>query len=59
MAQTRHSVGRLVHDDDCVKILAGSAMIAGDAQRLMLSGLIEIPARCVVRIVRLEGVVKE
>lgn len=27
---------------------------AGGDERLMLSGLIEIPARCVVRIVRLE-----
>jgi len=52
--QTCYSVGRLVHDDDCVKILAGSAMVVGDDQRVMLSGVIEIPARCVVRIVRLE-----
>jgi len=29
-------------------------MIVGDDERLMLSGVIEIPARCVVRIVRLE-----
>lgn len=52
--QTCLSVGRLVHDDDSVKILAASAMIVGDDERLMLSGVIEIPARCVVRIVRLE-----
>jgi len=55
--QTCLSVGRLVHDDDCVKILAGSAMIVGPEQRVMLSGVIEIPARCVVRIVRLEEAV--
>jgi len=36
-----------------VKILAASAMIVGDEERIMLSGIIEIPARCVVRIVRL------
>lgn len=54
--QTCLSVGRLVYDDDCVKILAGSAVIVGDDQRVMLSGVIEIPARCVVRIVRLEEV---
>ncbi len=53
-AQTCLSVGRLVHDDDCVKILAGSAMIVGDEERVMLSRIIEIPARGVVRIVRLE-----
>jgi hypothetical protein len=47
------SVGRLIHDDDCVKVLAGSAMLVGD-EHLWLSGIIEIPARCVVRIVRLE-----
>lgn len=29
-------------------------MIVGDEERVMLSGVIEIPARCVVRIVRLE-----
>jgi hypothetical protein len=29
-------------------------MVVGDEQRVMLSGVIEIPARCVVRIVRLE-----
>jgi hypothetical protein len=52
-AQTCLSVGRLVHDDDCVKILAGSAMIVGDEERVMLTGIIEIQARCVVRIVRL------
>lgn len=52
--QTCTSVGRLVRDDDCVKILAASAMIVGDEERIMLSGIIEIPARCVVRIVRLE-----
>jgi len=49
--QTCLPVGRLVHDDDCVKILAGSAVIVGDGQRVMLSGIIEIPARCVARIV--------
>lgn len=48
------SVGRLVHDDVNVKIIAGSAMIVGDDQLVVLSGVIEIPARCVVRIVRLE-----
>ena len=48
------SVGRLVHDDDSVKIIAGSAIIVGDDQRVLLSGVIEIPARCVVSIVRLE-----
>jgi hypothetical protein len=48
------SVGRLVHDDDNVKIIAGSAMIVGEEQRVLLSGVIEIPARCVVSIVRLE-----
>lgn len=47
------SVGRLIHDDDCVKVLAGSAMLVGD-EDLWLSGVIEIPARCVVKIVRLE-----
>lgn len=52
--QTCLSIGRLIHDDDCIKALAGSAMIVGDDERLMLSGVIEIPARCVVRIVRLE-----
>jgi len=54
--QTCLSIGRLIHDDDCIKVLAGSAMIVGDEERLMLSGVIEIPARCVVRIVRLEEV---
>jgi len=29
-------------------------MVVGDEERLMLSGVIEIPARCVVRMVRLE-----
>lgn len=53
-AQTCLSIGRLIHDDDCIKVLAGSAMIVGDEERVMLSGVIEIPARCVVRIVRLE-----
>lgn len=48
------SVGRLIHDDDSIKILAGSAMIVGEDQRIMLSGVLEIPARCVVKIVRLE-----
>ncbi len=48
------SVGRLVHDDDCVKVLAGSAMLVGD-EGLRMSGIIEIPARCVVSIVRLES----
>jgi hypothetical protein len=57
--RTCYSVGRLVHDDDCVKILAGSAMIVGDDQHVMLSGVIEIPARCVVRIVRLVEVSPE
>ncbi len=52
--QTCLSIGRLIHDDDCIKVLAGSATIVGDEERLMLSGVIEIPARCVVRIVRLE-----
>lgn len=47
------SVGRLIHDDDCVKVLAGSAMLVGD-EGLRMSGIIEIPVRCVVRIVRLE-----
>jgi hypothetical protein len=47
------SVGRLIHDDDCVKVLAGSAMLVGD-EDLHISGIIEIPARCVVSIVRLE-----
>jgi hypothetical protein len=51
--QTCLSVGRLVHDDDCVKILAGSAAIVGD-EGLRMNGITEIPARCVVRIVRLE-----
>ena len=54
--QTCLSIGRLIHDDDCIKVLAGSAMIVGDEERVMLSGVIEIPARCVVRIVRLEEV---
>ncbi|MGR4893462.1 hypothetical protein ACIPPQ_20755 [Sphingopyxis sp. LARHCG72] len=49
------SVGRLIHDDDCVKVLAGSAMLVG-GEGLRMSGVIEIPARCVVRIVRLEEV---
>jgi hypothetical protein len=49
--QTCLSVGRLIHDDDCVKVLAGSAMIVGDVERVMLSGVIEIPARSVVKIV--------
>lgn len=53
-AQTCLSIGRLIHDDDCIKVLAGSAMLVGDEERVMLSGVIEIPARCVVRIVRLE-----
>jgi hypothetical protein len=44
----------VIHDDYRIKILAGSATIVGDEERLMLSGVIEIPARCVVRIVRLE-----
>lgn len=48
------SVGRLIHDDDSIKILAGSAMIVGEDQRIMLSGVLEIPARCVAKIVRLE-----
>ena len=52
--QTCLSIGRLIHDDDCIKAIAGSAMIVGDDDRVMLSGVIEIPARCVVRIVRLE-----
>lgn len=52
--QTCLSTGHLIHDDDSVKVLAGSAMIVGDEERVMLSGIIEIPARCVVRIVRLE-----
>ncbi|MDR7060837.1 MULTISPECIES: hypothetical protein [unclassified Sphingopyxis] len=52
--QTCLSIGRLIHDDDCIKVLAGSATIVGDEERLMLSGVIEIPARCVVRVVRLE-----
>ncbi|MBR2172704.1 hypothetical protein [Sphingopyxis sp.] len=52
--QTCLSIGRLIHDDDCIKILAGSATIVGDEERLMPSGVIEIPACCVVRIVRLE-----
>ncbi len=52
-AQICVSVGRLIHDDDCVKVLAGSAMLVGDDDMLM-SGIIEIPARCVVSIVRLE-----
>lgn len=42
------SVGRLIPDDDCVKVLAGSAMSVGD-EDVQLSGIIEIPARCVVR----------
>ncbi|HET6524749.1 hypothetical protein [Sphingopyxis sp.] len=54
--QTCLSTGHLIHDDDNVKVLAGSAMIVGDDERVMLSGIIEIPARCVVRIVRLEEV---
>ena len=45
------SVGRLIHDD-CVKALAGSAMLVGD-EDVRMSGTIEIPGRCVVRIVRL------
>lgn len=52
-AQTCLSVGRLIHDGDCMKVLAGSAMLVGD-EDLRLSGIIEIPARSVVRIVRLE-----
>ena len=55
--QTRLSVGRPIHDDDCVKALAGSAMLVGD-EDLRISGIIEIPARCVVRIVRLEEAIK-
>ena len=57
--QTCLSIGRLIHDDDCIKAIAGSAMIVGDDDRVMLSGVIEIPARCVVRIVRLKEVKKE
>ena len=53
--QTCLSIGRLIHDDNCIKVLAGSAMIVGDEERVMLSGVIEIPARCVVQIVRLEA----
>lgn len=52
-AQICPSVGRLIPDDDCVKVLAGSAMLVGE-EGLRMSGIIEIPARCVVRIVRLE-----
>ena len=52
------SVGRLIHDDDCVKALAGSAMLVGD-EDVWLSGIIEIPARCVVRIVRLEEIARD
>lgn len=51
------SVGRLIHDDDCVKVLAGSAMLVGE-EGLRMSGVIEIPARCVVSIVRLEELTK-
>lgn len=54
--QTCLSTGHLIRDDDNVKVLAGSAMIVGDEERVMLSGIIEIPARCVVRIVRLEEI---
>jgi hypothetical protein len=57
--QTCYSVGRLVHDDDCVKILAGSAVVVGDEERIEVSGVIEIPARCVVRIVRLVEVERQ
>ncbi|KTE36575.1 hypothetical protein ATE62_14585, partial [Sphingopyxis sp. HIX] len=52
-AQTCYSVGPLILDDDCVKALAGWAMVVGDEDRVMLSGASEIPASCVVRIVRL------
>ena len=46
------SVRRLIHDDDCIKVLVGDEYV-------QLSGIIEIPAGCVVRIVRLEEVNKE
>lgn len=56
--QTCLSIGRLIHDDDCIKVLAGSATIVGDEERVMLSGVIEIPARCVVKIMLLEEIGK-
>ena len=57
--QTCYSLGRLIHDDDCVKAVAGSAMLVGDDERVMLSGIIEIPARCVVRIVKLVEAIRK
>ena len=48
-----------------MKALAASAMVVGDEERVMLSGIIEIPSRCAVRTVRLaeegldsQGIVK-
>ena len=38
------------------RLVDGGLGIVGDDERVMLSGVIEIPARCVVRIVRLEEV---
>lgn len=35
--QTCLSIGRLIHDDSCIKVLAGSATIVGDQARVMLS----------------------
>jgi hypothetical protein len=44
------SVGWLVHDDDRVKAVA--ANISGDSEKgdIQISGLMRIPARCVLRI---------
>ncbi len=57
--QPCYSVGRPIHENDCMKAVAASAMPVGDEDRVMLSNTIEIPARCVVRIVRFVRFVEE
>lgn len=47
------SVGWLVRDNCAVKLLASNLGDIGDADSMQASGVISIPARCIVRIVEL------
>jgi hypothetical protein len=48
------SVGWLIRDDDQMKALAPNMGALGDENSVQVSGVIQIPARCIVQITRLE-----
>lgn len=48
------SVGWLIQDDDQVKAIAPNMGAVNDEDSLQVSGIIQIPASCVLRITRLK-----